>query len=46
MAKLLDRTLSEAEKIRSTSAARLEKAGEEGMSTRLVLMHFVSPRGS
>jgi DNA-binding transcriptional ArsR family regulator len=46
LTKLLDATLAEAEKIRSKSAARLEKAGEAGVPTRLVLMHFESPSKS
>jgi DNA-binding transcriptional ArsR family regulator len=45
MTKLLDATLAEAEKIGSKSAARLRKAGDEGVSSRLVLMHFESPAG-
>jgi DNA-binding transcriptional ArsR family regulator len=44
MTKLLDTTFAEAERIASRSAARLRKAGDDGAPTRLVLMHFESPR--
>jgi DNA-binding transcriptional ArsR family regulator len=46
MTELLDATLAEAEKIGSKSAARLKKAEETGVPTRLVLMHFESPAES
>jgi DNA-binding transcriptional ArsR family regulator len=43
LAGVLERALSEAERIESRSAARLKKSGEPGISTRLVVMQFESP---
>lgn len=43
LTKLLAGVLAEAEKIESRSGARLKKSGEDGIATRLVVMHFESP---
>jgi DNA-binding transcriptional ArsR family regulator len=43
MTKLFAGTLSEAQKIESTSAERLKRSGEDGIATTAVLMHFESP---
>jgi DNA-binding transcriptional ArsR family regulator len=43
LADLLTEALDEAEKIEARSAGRLKKSGDEGVPTRLVLMHFESP---
>ena len=41
--RLLAGVLAEVEKIGSASAARLKRSGEEGISTKAVLMHFEAP---
>ena len=43
MTRLLAGVLAEVEKIGSASASRLKRSGEEGISTKAVLMHFETP---
>jgi DNA-binding transcriptional ArsR family regulator len=43
MTRLLAGVLAEVEKIGTASAARLKKSGDDGISTRAVLMHFETP---
>jgi DNA-binding transcriptional ArsR family regulator len=45
MTAVLAKAFAEAEKVKSRSAARLKKSGEDGVQTRVVLMHFESPPG-
>ena len=39
------KALGEAEKVEARSAGRLKKSPEDGVPTRVVLMHFESPPG-
>ena len=46
MTNLFAGVLAEAQRIESTSTKRLREAGEGGIATTAVMMHFESPRAA